>query len=375
MALNDIVLFHRNPAQEILAVRPFTRLEWARRFVGGGVFRLDLPLEQGAAVACGDILDVELDGRSEFTGIVQHRSLSYRPQRSPLWRLEGVDLSWWLHQRVIIPPAGQSHDEQLGVAAESAIRHYVDAHLLNPSDPERVIPVVATLAPANSPLLGPTVSLRARYSNLGKEVERIALRAGIGLRVERDAAGAISVAVVAERDRTAASGHPVIFSPALGTVETLTYTEAGVRNRNAIVVLGSGSGAGRLVETVTDPTDVAARGRRELALDARTATTSAAATDAGEAELAGQAADRRRVEARPARAGPQTYRIDWDVGDVVTLDLPDIGQRFDQRIETVRCEIDGETPLSITCAFGAPTPDATDTLRRLDERSTPGRFI
>ena len=374
MALNDIVLFHRNPAQEILAVRPFTRLEWSRRFVGGGVFRLDLPLEHGAAVACGDILDVELDGRSEFSGIVQHRSLRYGPQHQPLWRVEGVDLSWWLHQRVIIRPAGQSHDEQLGVAAESAIRHYIDAHLLNPTDTERTIPVAATLAPANAPLLGPTISLRARYNNLGKEVERIALRAGIGLRVERDAAGAISMGVVGGRDRTVGSGQPVIFSPALGTVETLTYTESGVRNRNTIVVLGSGTGAARLVETVGDAADVALRGRRELALDARTATTSAAATDAGEAELARQAAERRRVEARPAQAGSQTYRTDWDVGDLVTLDLPDIGQRFDQRIESVRCEVDDETPLRITCAFGAPTPDATDTLRRLDERTTPGRF-
>jgi hypothetical protein len=195
------------------------------------------------------------------------------------------------------------------------------------------------------------------------------------LRIERNDVGAISIVVVAERDRTAGSSHSVIFSPALGTVETMTYAESGVRNRNAVVVLGSGSDAERLVETVIDAADIAARGRRELALDARTATTSAAVQDAGEAELARQAVDRRRVEARPAQSSLQTYRIDWDVGDVVTLDLPDINARFDQRIESVRCEIDSETPFRITCAFGSPTPDATDILRRLDERSAPSRFI
>ena len=148
-----------------------------------------------------------------------------------------------------------------------------------------------------------------------------------------------------------------------------------MRSRNAVYVLGDGSGATRLVQEVTDAADVAARARREIALDARQATSSAAAIDAGETELARQAAERLRLEARPPALSPLTYRLDWDVGDIVTLDLPDLSLRLDQRIEAVHGAIDSDEPLSLSCSFGAPSPDATDALRHLDERTAPGRFV
>ena len=205
MAIENVTLFHRNAQQAILAVRPFTLLEWTRRFAATGSFRAELPFEHGLPVQAGDVLDIELDGRTEFSGVVQLRRLTHRPQRQPVWHFQGMDLSWWLHQRVIVPPSGQSHDEQIGVPAEDAIRHYINDHLLNPTDPARAIPVPALLAPAHVPPLGPAVTVRARYGNLAKEIDRIAARAGLGYRAERDSQDRISFAVLAPRDRTATS--------------------------------------------------------------------------------------------------------------------------------------------------------------------------
>ncbi len=371
---DQATLLHRDPLGLLTAVRPFTRLEWTHRFAQAGSFRLELPLEDGRNLACGDNIDIELDGRLDFSGIVQFRTLLYRPQAEPAWRIEGLDLSWWLRQRVILPPAGASHDEQLGVPAETAIRHYITDHLLAPTDPARAIPVPARLAPANAPPLGPGVTVRARYSNLLREIEEIATLAGIGFAAVRLAGGAIAFGLRAPRDRTAAAPAPVVFSPQLGAVQTLAYTEAALRSRNAVYVLGSGAGATRLVRLVTDDADIAARGRREFSFDARDADTADAAGDAGAAELAREAAQRLRLQAQVPALGPTAYPDDWQLGDRVTLDLPDLALRLDRRVEEIRLRADAGEPIAVDAAFGAPSPDAAQTLRRLDQRTTPARF-
>ena len=379
MPHQDVVLFHRSPTLEIRAVLPFTALDWTRRFRGGGEFHADLPPEFGASnlinnVACGDILEIELDGRTELTGVVQRRSITYQPDHPAAWTIEGLDLTWWLHQRVILPPAGQSHDEQTAVPAETAIRHYITDHLLSPLDLTRQIPVPAALEPAHTPPLGPDVTLSARYKRLAKQIDAIAATADLGYGAERDANDTVRFCVRADRDRTAASPAPVIFSPQLGTAETLSYTEDGVDSRNALYVLGAGGGATRLVETVLDSDDIAARGRRELSLDARDASTSAAAIDAGQAEIARQAAARLQLRTTPPHLAPFDYRVDWDVGDVVTLSLPELALQLDRRIDEVRCSLDAETPLTIDCTFGARALDAAAALARLDDRTAPARF-
>jgi hypothetical protein len=376
---SDIVLFHRDPTGTLIAVRPFISLDWTRHFTASGSFRLRLTLDQGAAIACGDTLDIELDGRVDFSGVVQHRSLAYRPDRQPVLQLEGLDLSWWLHQRVIVPPAGASHDEQLGVPAETAIRHYLTDHLLAPVDAARAIPVTAELEDPHSPPLGESITVRARYISLARQVERIAVQAGLGFQATRTTSGAIRFQVLAPIDHTAGTAQPVVFSPQNGTTQRLSYIENALRFRNAVYVLGEGSGDTRLVELVTDDADIAARSRRELALDARDASTTAAAVDAGQAELARQANERVRLEAQPSPLSPLAYRTDWDLGDIVTLafdqdSLLDLDPQIDQRIESIQLSVDDVDPLRIECAFGAPPPDATNTLRRIDERTAPARF-
>ena len=368
------LLYHRDRGGVLQAVRPYSQLEWTHRFAASGAFRLSMPLEAGAAVRPGDGIDVELDGRVDFSGVVQGRELRYAPGREPSWELHGLDLTWWLHQRVIVPPAGASHDEQIDVPAETAIRHYIDAHLLRPTDAARAIPVPASLAPANRPPLGPPARVRARYANLAREVERIAALGGVGFAAWREADGVIRFGVRAPRDRTAASDTPVVISPHLGTAAALTYSEGGLRGRNALYVLGAGSGAGRVVAPVSDAEDVARAGRREAVLDARDAGDPAAARDAGLAELARGAGQRLRVAAVAPQAGPIAYPDDWRVGDRVSIDLPDLGLRFDRRVEAVRVRADAGEPVAVDCAFGAPAPDAADTLRRIAERTAPARF-
>ena len=373
------LLYHRDRRGALQAVLPFSQLEWTHRFAASGGFRLSMPLEAGASVRCGDGIDIELDGRVDFSGVVQSRELAYAPEREPSWELRGLDLTWWLHQRVIVPPAGASHDEQIGVPAETAIRHYIDAHLLRPADPARAIAVAATLAPAtlasaNKPPLGPPVRVRARYSNLAREVERIAALGDVGFGASRAPDGAIRFGVRAPRDRTAASATPVIISPHLGTAAALSYSEGGAQGRNAVYVLGAGSGAGRVVEVVADADAIAGHGRRESSLDARDAGDRAAARDAGLAELARQAGQSLRVAAVAPGAGPIAYPGDWQVGDRVSIDLPDLELRFDRRVEAVRVRADAGEAIAVDCAFGAPAPDAADTLRRIAERTTPARF-
>lgn len=371
----QVVVHHRDAVGVLLAAPRVQALEWSRRFAASGAFRLDLSLEQGRSIECGHTIDVELDGRVDFTGVVQNRRLEYAPGRAPRLRLEGQDLTWWLHQRVVVPPDGISHDEQLGVPAEMAIRHYLSDHLLQPADAARTIPIPAALDAAHAPPLGPLVSARGRFLNLARLVERLADQAGLGLSARRDPDGVVRFGVVAPRNRTRGSASPVIFSPHHGTIQELRFDEQGVRSPNAVYALGAGSAEQRLVELRSDAADVASHARREAALDARDAADADAAQDAAAAALARQAAERVRVEVLPTLAGPLRYRRDWDLGDVVTVDLPDVGLQLDRRIDAVRCRADDDAPLTIRCDLGAPPPDAATTLRRLDERTEPGRFV
>ena len=486
------LLYHRDRRGALQAVLPFSQLEWTHRFAASGGFRLSMPLEAGASVQCGDGIDIELDGRVDFSGVVQSRELAYAPEREPSWELRGLDLTWWLHQRVIVPPAGASHDEQIGVPAETAIRHYIDAHLLHPADPARAIAVAATLAPAtlasaNRPPLGPPVSVRARYNNLAREVERIAALGDVGFGASRGPDGAIRFGVRAPRDRTAASATPVIISPHLGTAAALSYSEGGAQGRNAVCRARAGRGhrgrprRGALRRAlVADADAIAGHGRRESSLDARDAGDregiATRARDAGLADAAvsppwpvrrgrcGASSHCRSLRGwRPSRRAPapsRSYPGDWQVGDRVSIDLPDLELRFDRRsrrcgaatrragadrgrprrwwptrtpspgtaaasrlrpdagapapdaadwpcaasrsarrppaspaggrprqhrparpgaalrpsVEAVRVRADAGEAIAVDCAFGAPAPDAADTLRRIAERTTPARF-
>ncbi len=370
----DVTLFHRAAGGELIAVRPFVRLQWTRSFVASGTFRLETTVDHGAEIQCGDSLDIELAGRRDFTGIVQHRTLLDRAGVPPLVTIEGLDLTWWLHQRVIVPPPTVSHDEQIDVPAESAIHHYIQDHLLSPTDALRTIPQPATLDPLHDPPLGPNLTVRARYINLARQVQRLATQAGLGLEASRDDGGLMHFAVRTPSDHGAASAQPVRFTSHDGLVARLAYVESAIRTRNAVYVLGAGDAENRLVELVTDDTDIALRHRRELALDARDADVSAAAIDAGRAELARQALERVRVELDPLPIGAPAYRDDWDLGHIVAVEIPDLGLTLDQRIESVRLSLDAEDPLRIECALGASAPDAAATLQRIDERTAPGRF-
>ncbi len=372
---NDVLLFHRDAQQRLLAVPAFTAAAWSRRAAGGGTFRVTLPLDAGRAVQPGHILDIQLDGRTEFTGIVQRRTISQQPDRPPAWTLDGADLTWWWQQRVIVPPAAASHDVQDGVPAETAIRHYLTDHLLNPTDTSRTISVPAALAPANSPPLGPTVTVRARFGLLGREVERLAALANLVVGAERDDAdGRIRFFIRAPRVRTAGTAQPVIFSLALGAAQAVTYTDAPLTARNTVYVLGSGSGATRLLEVVRDDAEIALHSRREMALDARDADATAPARDAGAAELAAQQAAALRVLVDASPFSPLRYRDHWDVGDVVTVDLPDLHLRVDRRIDQVDGSLSAGEPLQLRCLLGAPPADAAALLRRLDARTLPGRL-
>jgi len=307
------------------------------------------------------------------------RALTYRAGQQPAFRLEGLDLTWWLHQRIIVPPTGSSHDEQLDVPAETAIRHYLADHLIAPLDPTRAIALPADLEPAHDPPLGPHVTVRARYVNLARQLQRLAVQANLGLHAERLPDGTVRFGVSPQVDRTASSAQPisaqpVVFSPETGTTVNLGFVKNSIRSRNTIYVLGEGSAETRLLEVVKDDTDILQHETREMALDARDASTSAAATDAGQAELASQANDRVRLEVQPSPLSPVAYRTHWDLGDIVTVDLPDLGLQIDRPLESVQLSVDDQNPLRIICAFGAPAPDATDTLRRIDERTAPARF-
>src|SRR5690606_26079136 len=108
--------------------------------------------------------------------------------------------------------------------------------------------------------------------------------------------------------------------------------------RNAVTVLGGGSGDTRDQTLVTDADSVTRYGRWEGLLDERDATSLEARAAAGLREIEEREHARETALAQPNPV-TTTYREDYDVGQDVEVALPEVGIATTRRIVAVTVEL------------------------------------
>jgi hypothetical protein len=86
-------------------------------------------------------------------------------------------------ERLVEPPAGESHDRVAAVAAETAIKHYLRAHAADLADAGRQVPGLAVAADSAR---GPDVTVAGRYQTVLDLVREIGLFAGLGWEITYD---------------------------------------------------------------------------------------------------------------------------------------------------------------------------------------------
>ena len=283
------------------------------------------------------------------------------------WIIRAPALKSWLSDRLTIPPAGQSQDS-IKTDAESVMYHYADTQAINPVDSGNALPVIA----GTNHERGDTVDWNSRYKDLAEEMAAIGQLSGLGWNIGIDyEAQAFRFDVLEGRDLTAgqSTNPPAIFSTEFGTLKSLSYTESDLDYKNVAVVAGQGEGADRRVITVGD-LDATGLDRRVLFVDARDISEETEddepkprpeadiirdLTNRGMQKLAEQEQEI-FMEGQALPKSRLIYGVDYDLGDMVTLQNKEWGVTMDARITEVK-EIyePGNTDIELTFDNSRPT--------------------
>jgi hypothetical protein len=274
--------------------------------------------------------------------------------------------------------------------------------------------------------VGANVSYQARWQPMPQLLAEIAKAGGVGFRFRLDASvPAIYFDVLGAADRTAgtASGFtPMVFALGRDNLASFSYEDNGLDVENTLYVGGAGDGATRsqavflssadgwwaaqptywyrlighaaefgfpaplsaaftgfeLVRTTTTRPDALARlqamqpidisgavrawGRQEAFLDVREGTTTAELERLATAYLA-ERADQQTASFQPLQTETSRYKVDWDLGDVVTYRADALGIEGNAAIHEVAVTLAADDEPQIAITVGEPQRDLVHILR------------
>lgn len=335
--------------------------------------------------------------------IIRHREieLDQAGKVTENWFIRALPIKSLLGQRITYPPADAPQDA-IEADAESVMLHYVANNVVNPADIKRKMESVRLSASLRR---GPSVSWQSRYKNLAEELAEISTLSGLGWHVDIDVQAKQFVFTVAEgRDLTVNQSAlpPAIFSPEFGTLRQLGYTESDINYRNTSIVAGQGEGTDRrVIETgessgydryelfvdardVSEETDAETPQPRPVAdieADLRNRGQQKLAEYESEVYLEGQIAtpvkrydtkastsfptqfQPMETYTRKLRRGSLVYEVDYDLGDIVTLQNKEWGVTVDARITEMK-EIYEAGNYRIEASFGNTRPTLIEKMKQ-----------
>lgn len=323
------------------------------------------------------------DGVFEFAGAIESRLLDdpalKKRSRSNLWTLSGRDLLGFFGAMRVV--GGDNADARGPDPAETLIKEYWTAHLLDPGDADRDITndlSVTFTVPASTGLGGSVIDDGRRKN----------LLTGITIPKSREGQLLCSIALVegttnptgyrldvAEPvDRTIATGV-LPFSVGWETVRSLAYRENLIDLVNFLYVLGAGTADARTVRTRSDTASIDAYFRHEGFMDARNAVSDAQLDAEGDAEIARILAAAITADAQPrtdARS-PIVYRTDWDVGDVITIAVPEVGIEVDRMIASATVALSAKRTEDVSLTLGDRAPSMAKLVAEAVRRTLPSQ--
>ncbi|MEL3959644.1 siphovirus ReqiPepy6 Gp37-like family protein [Caldifermentibacillus hisashii] len=306
-------------------------------------------------------------------GIIRHREieLDENGKASENWLVKGIALKGVMAQRIIVPPANDSHDRASG-AAETVMKHYVNNHIVNPIDVKRKIDMVVL---ASDQQRGSTINWESRFKNLAEELIEISKASGLGWDVFIDFQTKKWIFDVFEgRNLTVnqTENPPVIFSPQFESLKQLSFVESDFNYRNYGYIAGQGEGEIRRVVEVGEAEGLS---RIETFIDARDVPEQDENQQVlPEAEIIAKLQQRGRqklsefaqeffLEGQILTNSPFEYEKDYDLGDIVTIQNKDWGVTMDARITEIK-EIYESSGYQIEAVFGNDRPTLIDKIKQ-----------
>lgn len=297
-------------AELLAAVDDFTSVSWVRRFYGNSSFKLEIhPRSLNLNYFQTGRLVVMPDGEQTFMIEQIEYGDNTGDQTQDKVTVTGKRYGM-LEERSVKPPVGLSHDEQITVAAETAMKHYVNLHAGPGAAVARRVPNLSLAADLGR---GAVIAEQVRYDLLLNVLVRISEASGLGWDIER-AGDQFTFDVIEGTDRSGTVYFDQEFDTLLG--QKFLTTIAG--RKTFAYVLGQGVGAARtVVERYVGGAEPTGLQRREVAIDARDISDATALQERGDSKLA-ETAKQDSFEFEYNPEGSFQYREHWDVGDVVT---------------------------------------------------------
>lgn len=317
-----------------------------------GTWALDMdsraPLAQDLTTA-GYGIELVRDGTVVLSGDMKFRKRTRDGGKSRIL-VSGYDDNVWLARRwahpqptTSAPPYSvQDYDVRTGQAS-TVLLDYVD---VNAGLGALVVRRVAGLDVGSDPLVGSTVTGRARWQPLLTLLQELAIAGGgLGFAV-RSAGGARSFQVYQPVDLSST----VRFSVDLGNLAAYEY-ESEAPTANYIAVGGGGEGTARTIREGQDSASVVDWGRIEAFRDRRD-TTDLGELDQEIAKVLGESAGAFGISITPVETDHLRYLDDYDLGDRVKAVLD--GVPVTDLIREVRIKLSPEGPQQFRPAIGTP---------------------
>ncbi|MCU6603843.1 siphovirus ReqiPepy6 Gp37-like family protein [Peribacillus frigoritolerans] len=307
----------------------YESLQFTRRFFSVGEFELRIHADKKHVDLIDKGILIVLGNQFHKVGIIKSRSISLDGEQ---WVFQGPTLKGITGQRITVPPVGLAYDVYKG-SAESAMKHYINANVINPVDTRRKITQVSTIATSNR---GSQVNWQSRFKVLSEELQGIAETTEMGWEIFFDPVAKtwlFDIVQGMDRSINQTINPPVIFSPDFRNVKSQEYTDSDLNYRNVGYVAGDGEGEDRRVVELGTATGI---DRLETFIDARDIQeTNADDTPIPEAEIVANLTDRGNQKLITEYTNQSTfesqllvpematnnmaYEEDWDLGDIVTV--------------------------------------------------------
>ena len=361
LPLSSLISIFDSTLTRVGVIENYEYLYWNFKYRKPGSFKLKINryLANAQYLTKGNVLAIYVAGYYR-AGLIEsiEIELSESGKVSENYIIIGRGLGGILAERIALnsTDSGTGFDSQ-STYAETALRHYVNINCMDAADTDRNYPLLYLETPDGE--RGGSIKYDARFQYISEILEEIGLASGLGWEIVLDPTNKRMVFVIIEGlDRSFENGvnSTVIFSPKFGNVKLISYIDSSLNSKNVAYVAGQGEANARDVDKVTYLSQsYTGLSRREFLIDARDLDAADKMAQRGNERLA-ELGEEKILEIENLSTGPFSYGEDFYLGDIVTVDYPDIVSADLRVIESI-IEIDSKNLIQNRLVFGKSFPD------------------
>ncbi|SHI01328.1 virus ReqiPepy6 Gp37-like protein [Clostridium collagenovorans DSM 3089] len=288
-------------------VDEYTSLFYIRKWNTHGEFEFHLSSIDPNIIKIGNIVMLGKDKAK--SGVIEYVEINQENHKEII--VKGFGLSYWLSQRVTVPPINAAQD-YYNTNAEDIILNLVKNNAILPTDRNRIIPYLEI---EKSKGRGELIEFQTRYKNLADELSKIAKASSLGFNIDLDYKNKKFIFRVLEGRNLTSSQRvnpPAIFSLDYDNIKKQNYVESTIGYKNCGYIAGEGEGEERDIEVIYN--ELSGLERREIFIDAGDVKEGGNLIDAGKIKLA----ENPKIASFECEVDPNAYKTNWDLGDVVT---------------------------------------------------------